>query len=74
MRRTLLVLAVGLLLAGCGEATPEPVAPAGTVNQRCADLSWEIVQAYNRGDTEAQKAAEEEFDRLAEAGECDTRP
>ncbi len=70
MRRTLFALVVALLLAGC--VTQDEVAPPdATINPRCAQLSQEVVDAYNRGDHEAEKAAADEFDRLAEAGECD---
>jgi hypothetical protein len=74
MKRHTAVAAVLLALAAGCSSSPEPVAPAGTVNPRCGELSWQIVQAYDRGDTEAQKTLEQEFDRLAEAGECDARP
>jgi hypothetical protein len=65
VRRTALSLALaGLVVAGCGGGGDEvPVAPANTVDERCAQLSQEVVDAYNRGDQEAQKAAEDEFDR-----------
>jgi hypothetical protein len=73
MRRSLAACVLALaFLAGCGStAEDEPAAPSGTVDERCAQLSQEVLDAYNRGDAEAEKAASDEFDRLAEAGECD---
>jgi hypothetical protein len=77
------VLAFGLLSGCAGSSQDEPTAPAdtvvlppapapaGTVDDRCAQLSQEVLDAYNRGDREAEQAAADEFDRLAEAGECD---
>jgi hypothetical protein len=87
MRRSLAACVLALaFLAGCGGTaedepaapadtidapTSVPPAPAGTVDERCAQLSQEVLDAYNRGDREAEEAAAAEFDRLAEAGECD---
>jgi len=78
MRRAVAACALALtFLAGCGGTTeeepsaPPAPAPAGTVDDRCAQLSQEVVDAYNRGDREAEEAAAAEFDRLAEAGACD---
>jgi outer membrane murein-binding lipoprotein Lpp len=85
MRRSLAACVLAFaLLAGCGGTAEDepaapadtldasiPPAPAGTVDERCAQLSQEVLDAYNRGDREAEEAAVAEFDRLAEAGECD---
>jgi hypothetical protein len=76
MRRAVAACALALaILAGCGGTTgdepPAPPAPAGTVDDRCAQLSQEVLDAHNRGDRQAEDAAAAEFDRLAEAGECD---
>ena len=49
----------------------QPRRQPSTVDDRCAQLSQEVLDAYNRGDREAEQAAADEFDRLAEAGECD---
>jgi hypothetical protein len=53
------------------EEPPATPPAGGQINDRCAQLSQEVTDAYNRGDTEAEKAGADEFDRLAEAGECD---
>ena len=63
MRKLALALAA-LALASCGgggerESTP----PTNTVNERCAQLAQEVTDAYNRGDTEAERAAADAFDR-----------
>jgi len=75
MKRTITVgLLCGALLVGCSTSGNEPEAPTptpATINPRCAQLSQEVTDAYQRGDTEAQRAAEDEFDHLAEVGECD---
>ena len=77
MRRALAACAVALILAACTGTDHEPAeippapAPAGTVSEQCAQLSQEVVDAYNRGDREAEEAAAAEFDRLTEAGLCD---
>jgi len=71
MKRAIAAVALCLLAVGCsGGLDPEQVPATTTVNPRCADLAQEVTDAYNRGDTEAQRAAEDEFDRLTEAGEC----
>jgi hypothetical protein len=61
---------LGLVAVGCGGG-PDPTQEPTTANPRCAELAQEVTDAYNRGDTQAQRAAEDEFDRLTEAGECD---
>ena len=75
-RRLLVAIVLVLVVVGCGGTPPQEEPPAtppagGQINDRCAQLSQEVTDAYNRGDTEAEKAAADEFDRLAEAGECD---
>ena len=77
MRRSVSAWMLALaLLSGCaGSSQEEPRAPAPvparTADDRCAQLSQEVADAYNRGDREAEQAAADEFDRLAEAGMCD---
>jgi hypothetical protein len=69
-----LVLALGLILVGCsGIPTEEPPAAPSTSPGagRCAQLAQEVTDAFNRGDRAAEEAASAEYDRLAEAGECD---
>jgi hypothetical protein len=71
-RRVIAAVLAGVVLVGCGASGNEPEAPTpATIDPRCAQLSQEVTDAYQRGDTEAQRAAEDEFDRLTEAGECD---
>jgi hypothetical protein len=68
------VFALGLVVAGCsGSPAEEPPAPpsTGPGTVRCARLAQEVSDAFNRGDRAAEEAASAEYDRLAEAGECD---
>jgi hypothetical protein len=75
-RALVLTLAIGLAVVGCG-GTPsgeQPVVPPTTSagGGRCAQLAQEVVDAFNRGDRAAEEAASAEYDRLAEAGKCDS--
>jgi hypothetical protein len=70
--RLLVAIVLALIIVSCGGPPPEEPSPTSNLaDNRCAQLSQEVVDAYNRGDTEAEKAAGDEFDRLAEAGQCD---
>jgi hypothetical protein len=77
VRYTLATLVLGLVVVGCGGGTPPEEPPASSpVDERCAQLSQEVIDAHNRGDRQAEEAAAAEFDgspRLVSATDSELR-